>query len=71
VVGVQQQSPAEWAPAVLAAQQVPGGRVHRQPGAAPPLVPVSGEGGIVAWPWPVAASQHLSETKSAAERYGR
>jgi hypothetical protein len=27
VVGVQQQSPAERAPAALAAQQVPGGRV--------------------------------------------
>src|SRR5436305_10045399 len=31
-VGVQQQTPAERAPAVLAAQQVPGGRVHREPG---------------------------------------
>ena len=47
VVGVQQQSPAERAPAALAAQQVPGGRVHREPGAASPLVPVPGEGGVV------------------------
>jgi len=47
VVGMQQQSPAERAPAALAAQQVPGGRVHREPGAAPPLVPVPGEGGVV------------------------
>src|SRR5436305_15089645 len=46
-VGVQQQTPAERAPAVLAAQQVPGGRVHREPGAASPLLPVPGEGGVI------------------------
>ena len=47
VVGVQQQSPAERAPAALAAQQVPGGRIDREPGAVVPLVPVPGEGGVV------------------------
>src|SRR5205814_2880541 len=47
VLGVQEQSPAERAPAALAAQQVPGGRIDREPGAAAPLIPVSGPGGVI------------------------
>ena len=46
-VGVQQQSPAERAPAALAAQQVPGRGVDREAVAASPLLPVPGEGGVV------------------------
>ncbi|MGH3259756.1 MAG: hypothetical protein ACRDOU_30895, partial [Streptosporangiaceae bacterium] len=39
MVGVQEQSPAEGAPAALAAQQVPGRRVHREAVAACPALP--------------------------------
>ena len=46
-VGVLQQSPAERAPAALAAQQVPGRGVDREAFTASPLLPVPGEGGIV------------------------
>jgi len=42
VVGVQEQSPAERAPAALAAQQVPGRGVDREAVAASPLLPVPG-----------------------------
>src|SRR5262249_5152876 len=47
VAGVEQQSPAEGAPAALAAQQVPGRRADRGPGALAALGPVPGQGGII------------------------
>ena len=47
VAGVEQQPPAEGAPAVLAAQQVPGRGADRGPDALAALGPVSGQGGVI------------------------
>src|SRR5712664_447425 len=47
VAGVEQQSPAEGAPAVLAAQQVPGRWADRRADALAALGPVSGQGGVI------------------------